>query len=63
MSSKFGIQDNIDTLFTKRALVASFFLHALFLTLKFHFEPIRVETRDDAIQVTITTPEELKKNT
>jgi hypothetical protein len=63
MSTKFGIQDNIDTLFTKRALVASFFLHAIFLTLKIDFEPLRVETRNDAIKVTMNVPEEiLKKN-
>ncbi|MBA2405882.1 MAG: hypothetical protein H0V66_13985, partial [Bdellovibrionales bacterium] len=62
-STKFGIEDNIDSLFTKRALVASIFLHALFMTLKLNFEPIKVEPRNDAIKVTMSVPEEiLKKN-
>ncbi len=63
MSSRVGIQDNIDALFNKRAIFISFFLHALFMVLKFQFEPLRVETRDDAIKVEMSVPEEiLKKN-
>lgn len=62
-STKFGIEDNIDSLFNKRAVVASIFLHALFMTLRLNFEPIKVDPRDDAIKVTMSVPEEvLKKN-
>ena len=63
MSTKVGIEDNIDSLFMKRALFASLFMHALFMLLRLNFEPLRVETRDDAIKVTISVPDEvLKKN-
>jgi hypothetical protein len=63
MATKFGIEDNIDSLFNKRALFASIFLHALFMTLRLNFEPLTVDKRDDAIKVTMSVDEEvLKKN-
>lgn len=63
MNAKIGIQDNIDMLFMKRAIFVSLFFHAAFMTLNWDFEPLRVETRDDAIKVTMNVPEEiLKKN-
>lgn len=63
MSTKVGVQDNFDALFNKRAVAISLFMHALFMALNFGFEPLRVETRSDAIQVTMSIPEEiLKKN-
>lgn len=61
--NRVGVIDNIDSLFTKRALVASLFLHAIFMLIKFNFTPLRVEERNDAIQVIMSVPEEiLKKN-
>lgn len=61
--SRVGIADNIDSLFTKRALFASVFIHAAFMLLKIDYTPLRVETRHDAIQVTMSVPEEIiKKN-
>lgn len=63
MSTKVGVQDNIDDLFKKRAIFISLFVHAIIMALNFDFEPLRVETRSDAIQVTMNVPEEiLKKN-
>lgn len=52
----------IDHQFTKRALLASFVMHAVFLLLKLEFEPIKYEERKDAIVVTIAAPEEVIKN-
>lgn len=61
--SRLGVADNIDSLFTKRALFASVFIHAVFMLLKIDYTPLRVETRHDAIQVTMSVPEEIiKKN-
>lgn len=63
MNAKVGIQDNVDMQFTKRAVFVSLFLHAALMTLNWDFAPLRVETRNDAIKVTMEVPEEiLKKN-
>lgn len=51
----------VDQLYNKRALVIAIIFHMVLMIVKIDYEPVRVEPRKDAIEVTMMTPEEFKK--
>lgn len=61
MSTRYDRID-LDNLFTKRAMGTSLILHILVLCINITYSPPLIEMRDDAVKVTIATPEEVKKN-
>lgn len=51
----------VDQLYNKRAVVIAIILHLVIMAVKIEYEPIRVDTRKDAIEVQLITPEEVPK--
>jgi hypothetical protein len=51
----------VDQLYNKRAVFIAVILHAAFMLVRIEYEPVRIEPRKDAIEVTLITPQEVKK--